>query len=316
VKTVQIDRKQNLTAEDFSRDYLQGVCEPVIVTDAIQSWPAFSKWTFDYLKESYGSDVAAATLGLHSDLWKLTKLGAYIDYLDTPANELPGFWIEPKTGKPSVPKPYDSPFYLMGWTAFDHPEFYHDVQPAPHCIPDWTLSLNPTLRDVLQLTCERKYWGVFIGPEGSLSKLHIDFGHTHAYLAQIQGRKQAVLFSPSDSPYLYDGQVDPERPDLERFPLYDQATAYECVIERGELLVIPADWWHCVRGLDKSITVAHSFFNAANFSQHLTELLRRLPTLVRVLDQSPGVRDELHVHWSLTDQARASTMPSSGITVP
>src|SRR5262245_7750038 len=56
MKTVQIDRKQNLTPEDFIRDHLQGVGQPVIITDAIQSWPAFAKWTFDYFKESYGSD--------------------------------------------------------------------------------------------------------------------------------------------------------------------------------------------------------------------------------------------------------------------
>jgi hypothetical protein len=312
VKTVQIERKQNLTPEDFIRDHLQGVGQPVIITDAIQGWPAFAKWTFDYFKESYGSDLAMATPGLHSGLWKLTKLGPYIDYLDTATKELPGFWIDRKTRKPSAPQPYDSPFYLMGWTAFDHAELYNDIQPAPRCISDWTLSLTPTLRDVLQLTCKRTYWAVYIGPEGSLSKLHIDFAHTHGYLAQIQGGKRALLFSPSDSPNLYDGQVDPESPDLERFPLYNQATAYECVIERGDLLFIPSDWWHYVRGLERSITVSHNFFNDANFSQHLTELLRRLPTLVRAFDQIPGLRDALEVQWHMTDVADSSTSPSAG----
>jgi lysine-specific demethylase 8 len=183
MKTVQIARKQNLTPEDLMRDHLQGVGQPVIITDAIQCWPAFSKWTFDFFKESYGSDFATATPGLHSGLWKLTKLGSYIDYLDTTTEELPGFWIDPKTGKPSAPQPYDSPFYLMGWMAFDHAELYHDIRPAPPCIPDWTLSLTPALRDVLQLTCDHVYWAVYIGPEGSLSKLHTDFAHTHGYLA-------------------------------------------------------------------------------------------------------------------------------------
>jgi hypothetical protein len=312
VKTVPIDRKQSLTREDFIRDHLHGVGQPVIITDAIQCWPAFSKWTFDYFKESYCSDFAIATPGIHSDRVKVTTLGAYIDHLDTPTTELPGFWIDRKTGKASALQPHDSPLYLMGWSAFDHAELYQDIQAPPHCIPDWTLSLTPTLRDVLQLTCERTYWAVYIGPEGSLSKLHIDFAHTHGYLAQIQGSKRAILFPPGDSQYLSNGQVDPERPDLERFPLYDQATAYECVIERGDIWFMPPDWWHCVRGLEKSITVSHNFFNDANFSQYLAELLRRLPTLVRAFDQLTSLRDELQVQWHAPDLADTSTSPAAG----
>jgi hypothetical protein len=304
METVQIDRKRNLTPEDFIRDHLQGVGKPVIITDAIECWPARAKWTFDYLKKSCGSDLVTATFGLESDVVKVTKLGTYIDHLDTPIEEVPGLWIDQKTRKPlRAAPPQPSPLYLTGWSAFVHPELYDDIQPAPYFISDWLFSLTPTLLDLLQWTWIHNYWMVYIGPEGSLSKLHVDFGHTHTYLAQIQGRKRAIVFSPSDSQYLYNGRVDPEQPDLKRFPLYDRATAYECVIEPGELLFMPPDWWHCVRGLEKSITVAHCFFNDVNFSQHLTELLGRLPRLVRGFDQIPRLRDELHVQWHRTDLA-------------
>jgi ribosomal protein L16 Arg81 hydroxylase len=82
------------------------------------------------------------------------------------------------------------------------------------------------------------------------------------------------------------------------------------VIERGDLLFMPPKWWHCVRGLDKSITVSHSFFNHANFSQHLTELLRRLPALVRAVDQVPGLRNELQVQWHMPDLAERAASAS------
>lgn len=306
MKTVQIDRKRNLIPEVFIRDHLQGVGKPVIVTDAIQCWPAQSKWTFDYFKKSYGSDFVTVKAELDSDVRKLTKLASYIDHLDTATEEVPGFWVEPNTGKPSrtPPHPYDTPLYLAAWCAFqDHPELYDDIEPAPYFISDWFLSLTPTLRDLLQWTFAREYWWVHIGPRGSLSKLHYDFSHTHAYIAQIQGRKRAILFSPNDSPYLYNGRVDPEEPDLERFALYERTTAYECVIEPGELLFIPSGWWHWLRGLEKSITVTHNFFNDVNFSQHLTELLGSLPRLVRGFDRFPGWRDDLHVQWRRTDLA-------------
>jgi hypothetical protein len=305
MKAIQIDRKRDLTPGEFIRDHLQDLGKPVVVTDAIQGWPARSKWTFDYLKKSYGSDFATAKPSFTSDVVKLTKLGSYIDHLDTPTEEVPGFWIESKTHKPTTPpaQPYHSPLYLMGWRAFDHPELRDDIQPAPYFISDWLLSLTPTLRDLLQWTYGREYTAVYIGPEGSLSTLHYDFGHCLGYLAQIQGRKRAILFSPSDSKYMYNGQVDPEHPDLERFALYDRATPYECVIEPGELLFVPPGWWHWVRGLEKSITVAHNFFNDVNFSQHLTNILRRLPRLVQGFDRFPDWRDELNVQWRPTDLA-------------
>src|SRR5262249_24065340 len=153
----------------------------------------------------------------------------------------------------------------------------------------------PTLRAVFQWTCRRDYWTVYIGPEGSFSRLHQDFWHTHAYLAHIQGKKRAILFSPEDSGFLYKGRDDAECPDLECFPLIQRATAYECVIEPGDLLFIPPGWWHQVRGLEKSITVSHVFFNDCNVNEHLTGLFRELPRLVRGFDRFPDWREELGV---------------------
>jgi hypothetical protein len=220
-----------------------------------------SKWTFEFLKTTYGSDLAAVWLGIGSGPVKVTTLAAYIDYLEAPDKELPGIWTS-KDGRPPEAAPgWGSPFYLYGWPAFrKHPELYHDIMPTPYFVLDLVSALSPALRDALEWTSKRDYTAVFIGPAGSLSSLHRDYYSTHAYLAQIRGRKRAMLFSPEDSDFLYCGQVDPEQPDLRRFPLFDCATAYECVIEPGDTLLIPANWLHHVRGLEKSITVSRNFF--------------------------------------------------------
>jgi ribosomal protein L16 Arg81 hydroxylase len=162
-------------------------------------------------------------------------------------------------------------------------------------------ALSPTLRDVFEWTSNREYTAVFIGPEGSLSALHRDYWNTHAYLAQIQGRKRAILFSPEDSDFLYNGQIDPEQPDFDRFPLFERATAFECVIEPGDTLLIPANWLHHVRGLDKSITVSRNFFNESNFTRHMVQILRNLPTLVEGINISPNWREELRITWRASD---------------
>src|SRR5262245_14746060 len=307
MKHIQIERKRKVLPTEIAQDHLQGVGKPVIITDATENWPARSKWTFEYFKNAYGRDAVTAWRGLGSGTGKVTTLSAYINFLDTPLADLPGIWTGKDIGmnrRPTqaAPARAGSPFYLLGWFAFrQHPELYDDIVPAPYFVQDLVSTLNPTLRDVLDWTSGCEYTAVYIGPEGSLSPLHRDFWHTHTYLAQIRGRKRAILFSPRDSAFLYGGQVDPEQPDFEQFPLFDGATAYECVIEPGDTLLIPTNWWHYVRGLEKSITLSRSVLNDSNFSQHMIDILRNLPALAEGIDRSPKWREELGVKWRLSD---------------
>jgi len=284
----------------FLRDYLHGTGTPVIVSGAIDAWPALQKWTFEFLKSAYGDDTVAPVAGLQSRAVKVTKLAQYIDYLDSPTRKCPGFWIDPSSAMPLVVSPLaaQTPLYLLSWRAFQiHPELYEDIEPPPDFIEDWTLALTPVLRDVFEWTCKREYWSLYIGPEGALSRLHVDFWRTHSYLAQVQGRKRCILFSPDDSKYLYDGDVDPEHPDLERFELLQQATAYEGVIGPGDMLFTPPGWWHHIRTLEKSITVSHNFFNQVNFAEHMAGVMRSLPVLVSRLEESVDARTALQIKW-------------------
>jgi ribosomal protein L16 Arg81 hydroxylase len=76
-------------------------------------------------------------------------------------------------------------------------------------------------------------------------------------LAQIQGRKRITLFSPTQAARLYPfpvssrhphmSAVDVDGPDLERFPEFRKAASMECVVGPGDLLFVPAFWWHHVR---------------------------------------------------------------------
>jgi hypothetical protein len=267
-----VERKANLTRDAFAPDHLAGEGVPVIVTDAVAQWPAARKWTFDHFRATYGSDIAVAPLGLMARVGKTTNIATYIDHI-TRGAPLPGFWVDPMSGAPLAP-PADgdrSPAYLLGWHAFErHPELLADLSP-PAFVDDWTWALDAGVRQQMRAAVGCAYWSIYLGPTDSLSPLHQDFSHTHAYLAMITGSKRALLFAPSESPRLYGGAVDPEHPDPERHPDFADATAYECVLGPGELLFMPADWWHHVRGLTPSITVSHNFFNATNASAHLRE---------------------------------------------
>jgi hypothetical protein len=302
VKRIAVERKRGVAAADFVRDHLQGSGVPVVITDAMERWPARSKWSLEYFKAAYGSDFAPVSVGLRDNVIKMTKLATFIDYMGDPTVELPGFWLERSSGKalrtpPDGPLP---PHYLTGWHAFRrHPELYDDIVPSLYFIDDWQRALTPTMRDIFEWTSDREYFSIYLGPEGSLSQLHQDYWRTHSCLSQIQGRKRCILFAPQDSEFLYGGAVDPERPDPARFEHFERATAYECVIGPGDTLFTPPDWWHDVRALDNTITVSHNFFNAANVNEHLTGILGRLPRLIEGFDKFPSWREELGIRWPL-----------------
>ncbi|XP_065289797.1 tRNA wybutosine-synthesizing protein 5-like isoform X3 [Dermacentor albipictus] len=80
------------------------------------------------------------------------------------------------------------------------------------------------------------------------------------FLIQVKGKKKAVLFHPNDFEYLYirgdkSRVLDVECPDLEKFPKFKKATRYEATLNSGDILFIPALWFHNMTALDFGIAV-------------------------------------------------------------
>jgi hypothetical protein len=297
---VQIPRVSRISRDDFAGAYLSGDGVPVIVADAIDDWPARSKWTFEYFRRAFGADIVMAPLGLGGEAAKILKLESYLEGLGRAGDELPGFWVDTRDGRPLDAAPHDlsSPLYLLGWGAFRrHPELYEDIRHSFYFADDWMASFDTVLRELFEWASGREYWAIYIGPIGSSSKLHQDFWQTHTSLSQIQGRKRLILFAPGDGQYLYGGDVDPEQPDLERYPLFARATPHQCVLAPGETLFMPPDWWHYVRSLDHSITLSHSFFNHVNGGEHLKRVLRKAPSLPGALADHPQWREWLGISY-------------------
>ena len=79
------------------------------------------------------------------------------------------------------------------------------------------------------------------------------------------GRKYVRLYGPQHSDSLYPfreglttnaSQVDVDRPDDERFPRFQALSFVDCVLEPGQMLYIPPNWWHYVRSLSVSFSVS------------------------------------------------------------
>ncbi|CAL8072283.1 unnamed protein product [Orchesella dallaii] len=79
-------------------------------------------------------------------------------------------------------------------------------------------------------------------------------------LIQIRGRKRIVFYPPTEALNLYlDGDkseiVDIDNPDFERYPKFRDVEHFEVILEEGDIVFIPALWFHNVTALDYSISV-------------------------------------------------------------
>lgn len=93
----------------------------------------------------------------------------------------------------------------------------------------------------------------------------------------VAGRRRFTLFPPDQIANLYMGpyeltpagtpvsMVDPDAPDLTRYPLFADALAQaqEAVLEPGDALYIPFHWWHAVASLAPVNILCNYWWNPA-----------------------------------------------------
>lgn len=277
MKTIPVERRASITRDEYVEQFLSGHGKPLVLTEATRPWPAREKWTFDTFEAQYGGDPGIFCLGFLGKFPKsVTNLGAFIRNLDQPYSQIEGFWVD-SDGKPLATMPEHEGIFAFAWDSFKlHPEMYDDIAPFPSCIPNIVPYLTPEVLDLVQRILNLKLHSIYVSRKDTIAPLHKDFGGSNGSLAQFCGRKLAYLFSPEFDAQLYDGRIDPENPDFDRFPLLEQVTAWSCILEPGDYLLMPPDCWHYTRSLDHSITLSHNFFSEFNISRYLPYLLSQV----------------------------------------
>lgn len=103
-----------------------------------------------------------------------------------------------------------------------------------------------------------------------VTRLHCDVATS--FLAQLHGRKRVRVYAPAQQHALYaldafnmyrPCRVDCGAPDLARFPRFAQARGADVTIARGDLLVLPAGWFHAVWALDDVLSISRFASDAA-----------------------------------------------------
>jgi len=117
---------------------------------------------------------------------------------------------------------------------------------------------------------EASYLNIWIGPAGTVTKLHHDL--TNVLFMQLFGSKRITFVAPYDTSLVYnkDGviaQVNAEKPDYKKHPLFAGASTASVTVDPGDAIFLPVGWWHQVRSLSASVSLTFINFTRPNFFQ-------------------------------------------------
>jgi len=234
--------------------------QPFVLRKGVAHWAAIKNWgSDDYLRRrAGGAENRSDGFGYASSSW-WTEFGAFLDVAfggkdpkSIPNPRISHELIPNIRGGGGWPKG-DLRFYfnLQNLTdpeeSFVHTHFQEDFE--------WPLFAQWLFHDQVNM------W--IGGPEEITSQLHYDGGVN--LLAQVSGVKRVALLPPSDRPFLYLNKsgitpnfspVHLDHPDLKKYPKFAQArTPIVCEIFAGDLLHIPATWFHQVTSRGRNVAV-------------------------------------------------------------
>uniref|UniRef100_M3YCM4 Bifunctional peptidase and (3S)-lysyl hydroxylase JMJD7 n=2 Tax=Mustela putorius furo TaxID=9669 RepID=M3YCM4_MUSPF len=240
----------------FYRDW---VCpnRPCIIRNALQHWPALRKWSFPYLRATVGSTEVsvAVTPDGYADAVRADRfvmpaerrlpLNHVLDVLEGHARHPGVLYVQKQCSN----LPTELPQLL--------PDLESHVPWASEALGKMPDAVN--------------FW---LGEAAAVTSLHKD--HYENLYCVVSGEKRFLLHPPSDRPFIpyelytpatyqlteedsfeiVDEEamekvpwipLDPLAPDLARYPSYSQARALCCTVQAGEMLYLPALWFHHVQ---------------------------------------------------------------------
>lgn len=228
-----IDVVDEISKEEFFEKYLKPR-RPVVIKNMAKKWPAYQKWTMEYMKEVvgdvevplYDSSKADPSAPINASAAKM-KFGDYIDLIQREPTDLRIFLFDPIKYAPKLLEDYISPKELMGGFL-------------------------------------DKYPNMFFGGKGSVTFLHFDIDMAHIFHTHFNGRKHILLFDYKWKERLYQipyatyalEDYDIENPDFTKFPALDGVEGIECYLEHGDTLFMPTGWWHWMKYLDGSFSIS------------------------------------------------------------
>ncbi len=261
-----IDRVEKPSVAEFQHEFVMQE-KPVIITGVANKWKASSQWTPDFFKALFG-DVTAPMRASNNELDVFfggcteKKEISIADYIDSLAN--PSDIAEKHSYLGNIPfnSPLAKPHLDQIRQDFEFPTYFPDNN-------------GYDLR-------------IWIGGSNQKSTIHND--NDHNFNAQIFGKKIFLLFSPEEYEKLYiekindelwSSRIDPQHPDLENFPLFNEINGLEAELNEGDILFIPVFWWHQARSITTCINI-----NSWVYTQKICAIWEQHPVFNKLMTNS------------------------------
>ena len=181
---------------------------------AVKYWPAYTKWTDEYLNATYGSQR---------------------------------FRMETKDDdKWNIPADMRLDEFL---SQYNHSNRYLVDEVLPDMRKDVVLPLCLRCEEMSSFFFVSYFW---MSTGGTSSSIHIDTDEN--LLCVIHGHKAVLMVSPLYSTYLYSDEarvlgvsdINPQAVDLKKYPNVMKVRYHSAVVEEGDIVYIPQMWWHQV----------------------------------------------------------------------
>jgi hypothetical protein len=255
-----------VTSSEFSSGFFDQ-SRPAIITDALSDWRIAERWTPDYLagvSKSQRVTLSRASDGRYQcDPSHDGARSHAFDNSETEFGEIAQRLVDPDAG---------DQIYVMQQSIPDKlPDLLDNL-----VVPRWIETQRPDIN-------------LWFGRR-TMTQLHFDYSNN--FFAQLYGTKVFTMFDPRDSdrlyPYHHDtatahlSYVDPERPDLGKYPDFAHAPGIHFTMQAGELLFLPAFWWHHVSA--PGVAVSVNFWWSPQLRQVLDaqNSMRALPNLYAI----------------------------------
>ena len=245
----------DLTAKIFADKYRKyGI--PVVITGLLDS---MNSWDLDFLREKLGNQKFPVRFSGWERYKKEKKSWNNI-----------GSGVESRT----------LPFSEYADLISSKEAHKNDIYLGRCALKNTPLADTPALAEAetkLGLKMPGTSLNLWVAPGNHIAPLHYD--PLDGTLIQLYGEKRVLLFPPSQIYNLYPlslfnylrhglkiracySQVYPENPDLVKFPKFKKALShrYEVILKEGEILFIPAGWWHEITCLGDGVVCSINRF--------------------------------------------------------
>jgi hypothetical protein len=256
-------RRAALHEHEFIRDHLI-TRAPVVVTDEIPQWPAFRSWTWDYLVKKFGQ----CEVDVCDDFFVPTATMTFADFVAHVA--------ERESHGPE--RAYVRWFARNGsgegrW-ADDVFHALRDDWSPPRFLPT-SGYIVPFAGPRDRVSASRDpfpYRALFVSAAGARTRLHLDPWASSAVLCQVAGTKHVSMWPPDQHELML--RLATEQNGLD--PVNEVPPAIQGTLNAGEVLFVPAGWWHQVDTVTDSISLTWNFLHVS-VAERLRDHVRAYP---------------------------------------